>query len=109
MALWEKPSGKESLDTGQPEQSSRTLESIRRAWRCSHCGELMYLKDRKGYPKAGAPPAKFVSAQYDRVCSLCWDMYMAISCRSYWKNLHDLWKDRGNKIKKLKPGEDYFA
>lgn len=106
MAWLEKPNGKNECDTAPTD----AINQSRVAWRCSHCRQLMYLKDKNGNPAKGAPPAKFISSTYDRVCSLCWEMWMAISGKSYWESLHTQWETEQKKRKKnLGDGKDYFA
>lgn len=67
---------------------------VRTAWRCQFCDKLIYNLDEKGYPAPGAPPPRFVSRRYQKVCVLCFDIYHIFDENGYFVRLNAEWEER---------------
>lgn len=81
-------------------------------WRCAACDAFMYNRrfiDGDLYPIEGAPPSKYLSLQYPRVCSLCFELHLILDTSEYWKRLESTKREENKKIKKLFPGSDYLT
>lgn len=64
-------------------------------WRCSFCNAIMFdIEWKKGhsYPVPGAPVPHGVPG-YEKLCSLCWEMYVVLAERSYWTHVQAIWKN----------------
>lgn len=54
-------------------------------------------------PSEIAPPvAKYLSAEYPRVCFACWQLYITLEESPYWKNLN---VEREHNTQRRKAGE----
>jgi hypothetical protein len=61
----------------------------------------MYNLDSQGYPAEGAPLPMYLDEDYPTVCTLCYQMYMALVTenKAYWQTVRvkrprpDQWSD----------------
>jgi len=78
------------------------IDDFREPWNCQHCGALIYNLDR-GYPAPGAPSPKFFNHDWQKVCTLCFQLGMAVRESTYFKAAHDLWIERRNRVRNPNP------
>lgn len=96
------------------EQSGQSVDSnsVRDAWRCSFCNELIYNRDAAGNPTEGAPIPHFVSQKHKEVCTTCFQL-SSIRDNDYWRDverdIRTARERKAEKIKKLSGDKDYFT
>jgi hypothetical protein len=92
----------------KPKPDSTDIGAIE-PWRCTGCGLFVYnLAEIDGgiYPIGGASPPRYISTVYNKVCSVCFDMFHSLLSRDYWKIIQD---SEQSKIRKLRSGSDYLT
>lgn len=73
---------------------------VEEAWRCGFCNLYVYnlgWKNGVSFPVAGAPPPRYVSKQYPRVCILCFDMAKLFEENPYFLRIQAAWEERDKK------------
>lgn len=64
------------------------------AWRCQNCRMLVYNLDEFGYPAPGAPEWKFASKFWNRLCTLCFQLYHIAADSEYLKKAQLEWEKK---------------
>lgn len=72
---------------------------VRNAWRCEYCDKLIYNLDEWGHPAAGAPPPRFLSRAYTKVCTLCFDIAHLLDENLYFQKIQAAWEESCTKKK----------
>jgi len=117
MAYSDGQNAKNEWYTGPTEAPPHVPENgfPRDAWHCDNCQALEYnVQPGTNRPVPGAPMPHFISAKFQRVCSLCYDLYNnARFSLDYWQTAQREWRDREEKRKKdidgLSGKRDYFT
>ena len=99
------------MDTGH-NPDCNGVGTVRSAWRCTHCQELIYNRDAAGRPTEGASAPHFVSIKYKEVCCTCFQLSV-IRDTDYWRDVErDIRLNREKReeqVKKLRGDKDYFT
>lgn len=77
-------------------------------WRCSFCSALMFdIEWKKGhsYPVPGAPIPHEGIPGYEKLCTLCLELYTALVGRGYWTAIQAGWKHERRENRKRSGSE----